>query len=289
MTPFLLEWFMYLNINISMKHLLIGISLLSVTALTSCETINSTPQNDLGDPLKTLKSKADDPVDSLESNLIAYYPLNNSALDESGNHYNGTAFNLKPVCDRHNNPNSAYYFNGENSYITVEDNTDLRLNNTDFTINYWVSLDEFYPLSGSAVFSKNNGPNLNGWNCSITGLGFVDGSVGRAFYNVSGGSDPYVVGIKALNLSKWHMITVLYTLSASKIMVYVDGKQDQTSMNIPSPNPLTNAKLHIGKNSFNDPRGTTPEYFIKGKLDDMRIYNRKLSESQIAALYTCLK
>ncbi|MDB5013369.1 MAG: Concanavalin A-like lectin/glucanase superfamily protein [Daejeonella sp.] len=106
-----------------------------------------------------------------------------------------------------------------------------------------------------------------------------------AFYNVSGGGDPYAVGKNAVQLAEWNMITVTYTLKSNEIVFYVDGKLDHTVYNIPTPNPLTDVKLHIGKNSFNDPRGTTPSYFIKGKLDDMSIYKRKLNADQIKALY----
>ncbi|MBS1501762.1 MAG: Ig-like domain-containing protein, partial [Bacteroidetes bacterium] len=92
-------------------------------------------------------------VDSLKVGLIAYYAFNNNAVDSSGNNNNGTVYNAVSTTDRFGNANSAYQFDGTSSYITVPDNQALRLSHTDFTINYWVNLDEYTVLSGSAVLS----------------------------------------------------------------------------------------------------------------------------------------
>jgi hypothetical protein len=269
-----------------MKNILPYLALACISiSLLSCEKTEA-KKEEIPVAKDSSNIACDCPLDSLKKDLILYMPFSNSANDESGKKNHGKMYDISSVPDRYGKLNSAFYFNGKSSFITVEDNKDLRLSNTDFTINYWATLDEYYPLSGSAIFSKNNGAYQNGWNCSITGLGFVEGKVGRAFYNVSGGTDPYVVGNKVLDLSKWHMITITYTLASKEMKFYINGLLDQTSYNIPSPNPLTDVTLHIGKNSFNDPRGTTPSYFVKGKLDDMLIYRRKLKEFEIKSLYT---
>jgi hypothetical protein len=48
----------------------------------------------------------------LSSGLIAYYPFNGNANDESGNGHNGTIYGSTLTADRMGNPNSAFYFNG---------------------------------------------------------------------------------------------------------------------------------------------------------------------------------
>lgn len=159
----------------------------------------------------------------------------------------------------------------------IEDNPSLRLNNTDFTINLWVNLDEYYPLSGSALLSKNSGAFQNGWNCSITGLTHIWNKPGRAFYNVSGGNDPSSMGEKINQLGKWSMVTVAYSLVNQEISFYINGELDNVVQNIPTPNALTSTNLYIGKNSFADIGGSAPDYLLKGKLDDIRIYKRKLN------------
>jgi len=226
--------------------------------------------------------------DSLKMGLIAWYPFNNSAADSSGNGNDGTIYNVSSTADRHGNPNSAYYFDGASSYITVNDNAALRLANTDFTLNMWVNPDTYTNLSGSALLSKNSGAYGQGWNCSIVGYGNQDGAgLGVPFYNVSGGPDPFAAGNKRIDTVKWSMLTITYQVSKQKITFYINGLFDSSVVNIASPNAQTTAKLHIGNNSLVDiPTAGAPNYFLKGKLDDIRIYNRIISTSEINKLYT---
>lgn len=229
--------------------------------------------------------------DSLKMGLIAYYPFNNSAADSSGNGNNGTVFNVASTTDRHGNANSAYYFDGSTSYITVNDNAALRLNGTDFTLNMWIDMADYYNGSGSALLSKNTGAYQNGWNCSVVGYGNQDGAkLGTPFYNVSGGADPFANGDKKLDTAKWSMLTIVYQLNKQKITFYINGVFDSSVTNIPTPNANTTANLHIGNNSLLDiPGSGAPGYNLKGKLDDIRIYSRAISTSEINKLYTLTK
>ena len=163
----------------------------------------------------------------------------------------------------------------------------MRLNNTDFSINYWVNLDKYISSSGSAVLSKNNGSGQNGWNASITGYGFaynVPSNYGHAFYNVSGGPDPFAFGNQVIPTGNWTMVTLTYSVSKQQISFYVNGTLDTQASNIPTPNANTAVDMLIGKNSYNDPSGFTPFYFIQGKLDDIRMYKRLLSSNDIQKL-----
>jgi len=57
------------------------------------------------------------PID-LNHGLVAYYPFNGNANDESGYGNHGTIHGgVTLTADRHGNPNSAYRFNGTNGYI----------------------------------------------------------------------------------------------------------------------------------------------------------------------------
>lgn len=225
--------------------------------------------------------------DSLLVGLIAYYPFNNNTLvDESGNNNHGTAHNVFPTTDRNNKAESAYQFNGTSSHITINDTEALRLNNTDFTLNMWVKLDSYIEASGSSLLSKNAGPYQQGWNCSIVGTTNQDGaSPGNLFYNVSGGTDPFAAGNMVIDTASWHMLTITYELGKKEISLYLDGVLDSHVREIPTPNPNTSAKLHIGNNSLLDINEWANPYFFHGKIDDIRIYNRKISAPGIVDLY----
>ena len=225
------------------------------------------------------------PVDSLKIGLIAYYPFNNSAADSSGNKYDGTAYNVVPTTDRNGNVNSAYYFDGQSSYITIKDKPDLRLNSTDFTINAWVDIYEYNSSYGSIVIVKRQYGSNGGWNFGIAGYGDLSnqvGALGVVTYSVSGGDDPVLVGVTKIDTNHtWHMITTVYQVNEKKAIIYVDGVQDSYAINMPSPNLLTNPDIYIGADN---PTNYT-SYYFKGKIDDIRLYNRALGASEVKKLF----
>lgn len=49
---------------------------------------------------------------NLSSGLVAYYPFNGNAQDESGNGNNGTVNGATLITDRFGNTNAAYFFSG---------------------------------------------------------------------------------------------------------------------------------------------------------------------------------
>lgn len=86
--------------------------------------------------------------DSLEQSLVAYYPFNGNADDQSGNGHNGVLHGATLTADRFGNPNSAYEFNGIDDHMSVIVN---ELKNADcWTISLWV---DAYDLNGGGPFS----------------------------------------------------------------------------------------------------------------------------------------
>ena len=60
--------------------------------------------------------KAQIPTDD----LVASYPFNGNANDESGNGYDALVFGPNLVADRYGNLNSAYYFDGLDDTISIQ-------------------------------------------------------------------------------------------------------------------------------------------------------------------------
>jgi hypothetical protein len=78
-------------------------------------------------------------------------------------------------------------------------------------------------------------------------------------------------------LNQWHHIAVTYDSANGTIRFYIDGTAD-TVRQYDVPRPVTVAPAWIG--------GWDREarWFL-GSLDDIRIYNRVLTASEIQALY----
>jgi hypothetical protein len=58
----------------------------------------------------------------LSKSLVAYYPFNGNANDESGNRNHASVFGASLSLDRNKTINSAYYFNGTQDYIQLPSN-----------------------------------------------------------------------------------------------------------------------------------------------------------------------
>ncbi len=222
-----------------------------------------------------------DAPDSLKVGLIAYYPLNGSTNDASGNGYNGIPYSVASVPDRFGKPNSAAYFDGQTSYIQVGDSPDLRLGGTDFTLNAWVKLDAYNTSYASSILSKRlPGGADKGWLWSIHGN--VDANAGQiTFGQGSGGFNSF--SHTNINTGSWHMLTGIYNYAAQVFYCYIDGVLDNTTNNIPTNSPTISSALYIGRDNrtIND-----NGYFFEGSLDEIRLYKRQLSNVEIQKLYT---
>ena len=218
--------------------------------------------------------------DSIEMGVIAFYPFNNSGADSSGRG-NDVAYysNVTSVANRLGKPNKAFSFNGINSYMTIKDNPALRLSNTDFTINTWIKMDDYNPTDfGSIILSKRFSGVNKGYNFGINGV--VSTPIGSIQFGPGGG---YPTPTSTVLLSKdiWYMVTVVYKLSTNKMKIYRNGVYDTEGSILPLDGTV-NADLYVGR----DQPAIGANYFLKGALDDMRIYNRALTAQQIQRLYT---
>ena len=198
--------------------------------------------------------------------------------DYSGNSNHGTIYNLTAVSNRLGTPNSAYYFNGTNSYVSINDNQQLRLNNTDFTFNAWVKLDSYGSTYGSKILNKRLSGADNGWVWSISGDWSYPPHV--LSYGAGGGS-VNAFGQVVVTTQTWHMLTTVYNNQRAEISIYIDGVLDQRVNNILFPNATITSLMYIGRDN---PNANSEGYFFKGTLDDIRIYGRALGKDAIKKL-----
>jgi hypothetical protein len=199
--------------------------------------------------------------------LVAYYPFNGNANDESGHGNDLTITNAVLTTDRFGNSNKAYSFNGTNAYLSRTSFIGINPGNSVHTICGWIYFSQL-PLTGRSwpMLFGNQGTNTSEqW---ILGTNSVY-NVG--FYNMSG------FGISATP-SVWTHIC--FTYDGSQIKGYLNGQLVQTASasnwNL-SGIPLTFAKSV-------DPSSSAEKYF-QGSLDDFRFYNCALSSTEIQSIY----
>ena len=204
--------------------------------------------------------------------LIAYYPFNGNANDQSGFGHHGTASGTVLVSDRSGNPNSAYYFDGINDYIRVPNKSSLNFQNA-ITINFWMKVGQFF---GREIYLLSHGSYENRCKISITP------EQKKLRWTIKTNS-PTNSGIKDLDsetpliTDTYYNITVLY--SGSDIEIYINGELDAFSSWSGQILP-TSIDLMMAQRLPTD-----SNYNFKGVMDDIRIYNYALSVAEIQNIY----
>ncbi len=209
---------------------------------------------------------------SLTSGLVAYYPFNGNANDESGNGNNGTVNGATLVSDRYGNLNSAYQFDGISSYISVPNSSSLQISGQ-ITMSVWMKTSYTSNYSG-VIFKAEPVEPRHGYflnvenNYANSEIIYTNGSLLGA-----------VTSTHILTDDLWHHVAVTY--DGNFIKIYFDGNLDN-QINYTSGMQINNEPLLIGwdQNTY-----INPNRRFTGIIDDIRIYNRALSNEEIQLLY----
>jgi len=213
---------------------------------------------------------------SLTNGLVAYYPFNGNANDESGNLHNGTVFGATLTADRFGVPNSAYLFNGISDYITVPH--DPALEPTAFSISLWFKSTT---TIWSTIITSDSGIGAN-CNHGYTVVLNSASPTGKVIFGIDPspgcGDASGVASDNPVNDNAWHHVVGIYD-STSTEHIYVDGVLQADTM--VSPYSKGNGPISIGTQPI--PFGKT--HYFNGAIDDIFIYNRALTPAEIIALY----
>ncbi|MCK9204540.1 MAG: hypothetical protein M0P58_08935 [Bacteroidales bacterium] len=209
--------------------------------------------------------------------LLAYYPFNGNANDESGNGNNGVVNGATLTNDRFGNANKSYSFDGIDDWIDVNYNENLFPQIQ--TISLWIFAENSNSYS-SCILRAGNASN-DGWRgYSISPRNF-ETQYGYTDFN---GSDYCLTLVQPINewlIRQWfHLIIVRNNNSGDH---YINGNLVSSANTQGVYQPPLYSKLFIGSNHLGD--NGLPFSFFNGFLDDIRIYNRALTVSEIQALY----
>jgi len=206
--------------------------------------------------------------------LVGWWGFNGNAQDGSGNGNHGTVNGATLTTDRFGNQNEAYQF--ANSEISIADNSllDSTFSNS-FSLAFWYN----------SFFSSSN--NFDGLVCrgfQITNppifgfqVGLTPSGLGLQTYPMSCG--PF---FSQVNTNVWKHILLSFQFDSSgngSISYYSNGIFEQVYSCF--------RPLALGNNNYPLKFGVEREgyEFFKGKLDDIGIWNRALTQQEITNLY----
>ena len=204
-----------------------------------------------------------------QATTLATYQLNNATTSIPSNTYPGTASNITYAAGEFGN---AAVFNGSSSRIGLGTNTFNSL--TNLTFSCWVNL--------------NNAPSVyeylfDGWDYqsgSSRGFGVRINSSGNVQAQ-SGFSNSTSTNTSSATVSYGNWTHIAVSITQSNTTISING-------NTESPQSNNGFDFHTGT-TYNLGAfiytGSFYEYFLDGKLDQVRIFNTALPQSAITALY----
>jgi fibro-slime domain-containing protein len=204
-------------------------------------------------------------VPAASNGLVAYYPFNGNANDESGNGHDGTTHgNIVLSSDRFGNESSSYKFDGIDDYISAPDDSALAPKNA-ISVTAWVNLETV------------SGPR------AIVGIGTQTYPIGYLLkkrettdrFSIELFRFADVSGTNTIPLNKWIFLAITYNRDSLKL--YEDGNVSGSGIATLPVNSVP-GKFQIGAIDG-------PNQLFKGKIDDVRIYDQALSSVQIDSLY----
>jgi hypothetical protein len=211
--------------------------------------------------------------------LVAFYPFSGNTLDSSGNNNHATKnAGVSLTSDKNGNNNKAYYFDGTSlAWIDAANYPTLNTANmNNFAISVW-----FNPSSGNSANTNRNivqmqdGQNVNytiTYNATTSKIDFYNWNGTISESNISFSSSMTIVP------NTWNHL-VLRIDSTNKTELFINntiaGSSNQTVLKPILPT------LVIGRHPF-----VSGSWNFLGKIDEVRVYNKYLSNENIKTLST---
>lgn len=162
---------------------------------------------------------------------------------------------------------NAVLFDGVNDFITIANTSNIALT-TDITVSVWVNIISFIHAVNQ-VMLKNN---------ANTGFyGFYVSSAGNVVFQVTGANH---TSATVLALGVWYHVCCVKNINLTNNMsIFINGAKEVFAGSGTVINTST-AALNFGTDSVNAGRQANM------LLQDVKVYNRPLSDTEVRQLYT---
>lgn len=208
--------------------------------------------------------------------LVGYWTMDGNDIsstnltDRSGNGYTGTISGAVPITGK---IGQGLKFNGTTNYISAH-SAATAVNKSAGTFSLWVNING-YNVQTTSLNPEIMSIGYSG--SSANGISLYTGSVGRINISYRKDSVDISAGITGAMTNTWYHI--VGTWDASNVIFYSNGELVQST---PQGSAITQAfdRFFIGSDALG-----TQNYYFNGKIDEVRVYNRALSATEIRKLY----
>jgi len=220
--------------------------------------------------------------------LVGWWPFNGNANDESGNGNNGTNNGATLTTDRNGLTNSSYSFSSDNQNITI--NGLYQNGISEYSVSGW-----FYKLSSTL---NQEGTLVSGATCDPstirTGLRVFAGNDDHLYYSAESQNCLNGVGTGTTSYfisdGIWHHFTAIFNSPIGNIQptafnIFIDGQLVNQNQYAQQMNNLPTAPINNQGLSLIFGNSSSISSYFPGKLDDIGIWNRALTQEEITNLY----
>ena len=247
----------------------------NVSAISSQITTLTSQLNSLTTQLNEVVSELALPSNTIATGLIGYYTFNGNANDESLYRNNGQIFGPTLTTGHEGNYDAAYQFN--DNYIEINNTPSLNPT-SQLSIAAWVYINQY--LNNQNFVSKASVDSIEPYVSYSLKMGDPGTNSYAQFQVALNGIRTKVVSTMTVPLNTWVFLVGVYT--GSSLQIYINGTLNNA---VTTNGPITtyNTNVDFGRWSAGVP--TQPQYLI-GDLDDVRLYNRALTATEISYLAT---
>ena len=222
--------------------------------------------------------------DSLKKGLVGHWSFDGPTVisnanqtyaeDSSGQNNRGQLMNMSTSSARAQGKiGQGLSFDGTDDFVEVPDSTSLQIS-SNFAISFWFKTASISQTQ-KYLIAKNNNAGSNQWSVIYE---YVDNAI-EFFADGTGfsGTDPRTNSQLTISDTSWHH--VVYAYDGSTWRGYVDGTQQFSVSRSFSLGALS------GLNVFFGAANAAPDGEVNGLIDDVRVYNRALTNDEIKRLY----
>lgn len=201
--------------------------------------------------------------------VLLHLPFNGNANDESGNNNHASTVNATLTTDKNGNSNSAMNFDGVNDYLSIPSSNSLNSTTNSMSVCAWIFINEWYELYWSPIIAKSNNSGYG-----MYGFQLLNFNSRKQFEVQLKGN--FINADYTFNKQQWYFVS--FTWDGNICKYFINGSKifERTWNGTLNAN---SSPLLIGKD--------TPEIteYLNGKLDEIRIYDKAISENQVDSLY----
>jgi len=207
---------------------------------------------------------------ALTDNIVAYYKLDESSgttlNDEVSTNdltaSNASILNASGFLNRCIYPNATYYASTLPAFSTAG------------SLSFWFKNSTYNIVDNFVGGKQNAGLTANEWGISI------EYNTGKIWFWIEDtGAQQSVISNSNVSDGNWHHCVVVWSYgNASDMIMYIDGSAQTTT--------ATSGNAPTGRGYLGGVvRGGSPTWLFTGYIDEFGIWSRKISSTEVTALY----